>query len=146
MTIDWKKVSKSDGYRRFKAGLCVELQRRHANKKECYALFHRIIGYAQRQLHHYGAPIELVLYELEIERENYSWSYFYGRDRFNPVPKKYVLKQRTVRWALKLTRDKTSRLRSIMFWQKENSIRKKNGNKPRWEKWRRRHHSKKRSL
>ena len=78
MKIDWKKVSKSPGYKSLKAAYIkdVTAKRRSRSKEEFYNTFQGVICRAKHYSHHTGEPIEDILTKWEESRSGW-WYGFY---------------------------------------------------------------------
>lgn len=73
--IDWKEVSKSEGYKSLKAAYIFDVLR-YGNKISNYRHFQWVIGRACHYAIKTGKPLDLILKEWE-EKRNYSWQNFY---------------------------------------------------------------------
>jgi hypothetical protein len=87
MKIDWKKVSKSDGYKSLKKAYIRDVQNsahllrkglRGRSKEEFRRHFKRAIGLAMHFSHKWQLPLETVLDHWESKRD-YWWLNFYQR-------------------------------------------------------------------
>lgn len=94
MEIDWKKVSKSEGYKSLKAAYIYDVQEEHhrarrrimtmRNKSEFRRHFKNVIGLAMKYSHYWDIPIDQVLTHWENNR-TYWWLNFYNEFRVSQL-------------------------------------------------------------
>lgn len=93
MKIDWKKVSKSDGYKSLKNAYIRDVQNsadrfrkglRGRSKEEFRIRFKQAIGLAMHFSHKWQLPLETVLDHWESKRD-YWWINFYQKDRVSSL-------------------------------------------------------------
>lgn len=80
MKIDWKAVSKSEGYISLKKAMLQDIRKNYRTKEESYTRFNWVICRAKHYAYTMNVPLETILNDWESKR-NYCWVNFYGEGR-----------------------------------------------------------------
>lgn len=154
MHIDWKVVSRSEGYQTLKAAYMSDLQARHRSrsKTEMQKRFRWAIGRAMHYAIRQGRELHHVLNRWELERQGW-WFGWYDNQRFPKLPSgkprnvKPIKPTTYARSAYFHSRDPIRRFKSIRNTRRHlaRDLRQKKGKKERWSSEHKRREAKYRS-
>lgn len=140
--IDWKALSKSEGYRSLKGAVIRDIQRKQyfGTKDKLWCKFHAVIRMAMNTSHFKGEPMESILNRWEKAR-TYDWVNYYTQHNFIKLgvirkpaqphnPRSYK------RYLRKCHYNRQTRKELMVTFLKERGARNlRPDRKPRWPKW-----------